>query len=542
MGWRYFYRDQAGDVVEFTDRVQHGWADNPATEGLVMNAEEGSVGSSTIRVEDPDGDWQIDGHRIVFVRDDDLEYDDYGGVVYIGYSAGQTIERDLMRTGAARIWTIVLTDINTVFDRRIMNGSDANRPAETDVERITWAEATNEGSLIDDTLYLSSDEPFDMDAVDYRGQSFRNIFDDCSQQSGKNWFLWRHDAEFSLWYAPRGTTDFVSDIKISNVEADARADPTGVFLPYLTTKLDRDPSRVFSGVYGAYANAHIYLQDDATAEQFARRDASASWPNVKTKRQATIRANRYLSDIDTQELIIRTAIIVPRLQTNDVVAGQRIQVKYTHFPGFEDYVWCRAVERTVRELGLDEVEIALKLVPDEPVDLDVGGIGAVFGILVRPKGYDAGQGASIPGLDKVWYDWVGDEPDTGGGFQPTVGLIEALSDPSGPLAPTWIYYGWKINGTGEVNLRWRCSTISITPDSVTFNILVNDVIVSSTTQSNGGSHGNDCDIVVTGLAVATNDVITTQLVFDPPDTPFSQAPRGIGTNNEYFCITGGSVL
>jgi hypothetical protein len=369
-----------------------------------------------------------------------------------------------------------------------------------------------------------------MDAVDYRGQGFRQVLDDCSLQSGKNWFLWRHDQEHSLWYGPRGTTDFSSSIKISNVLADI--DNATVFAPSITSKLTRDPSRVYSGIYRAYANSFLYTQNDDTAETFARRDTFESSPNVKTKLKALVRNERELSDISTEEDVISTAIIVPRAQANDVVAGQRMQVKYTHFDGYEAYVWMRVLNRTVREVGKDQIELSMELTPNVAYE-SPSGVGAIFAAIVRPKGYDY--------LDRLYYDWVGDFPDTGGGPMPTVGLVTPLYDAGGPLAPTWVYYGFQIDGDGTVDLDCRTSTIGITPTSVTYSVLKNGVSISDTTQMNTGN-GNDFHVVLTGVSVSNGDILTTAIHCDPPSTPFFQAPRGIGTNNEYFKITGGTVI
>ena len=52
-------------------------------------------------------------------------------VIYVGYTADRGISRGEYRSDTSRVWAINLVDINTVIDRRVMTGSDANRPAET---------------------------------------------------------------------------------------------------------------------------------------------------------------------------------------------------------------------------------------------------------------------------------------------------------------------------------------------------------------------------------------------------------------------------
>jgi hypothetical protein len=537
----YWYRDDDDNLVEFTDRVQEGWAENPGTDGLVMNAEEGGVGNCVLRVEDPDGDWDFPrGHRMVVVIESDATSDDYDGRVYLGFTWIRRFKRDLYKTGAARIIEMDLVDVNTIFERRIWVGSDANRPAETDVERVTWALTTAEGALIDDQTYFSTDGPYDMDAVEYRGQSFRQTFDDVSQQSGKNWYLWQGPGAsgVSLWYGPRGTTDFSSDIRISNVISDVEGDPTGTFYPSLDSDLARDPSRVYSGIYRSYANSYAYTQNAQTATDFARRDTTESTPNIKTLTKAIIRNERELSDISTEEDVISTAIIVPRAQVNAVLQGQRIQVKYTHFDGYESFVWMRVVTRTVRELGLDEIEIAMELSPDEPVNQPSHD---VYGTLQK------GRGFSGPEWDKIWFASPSDYAVAGCPTVPHQGLITPLQEDDpliNVMAPAWTWYGWQIDGTGTVDVTFYISTIGITPISVTFCICLNGDIVASLTQYNADTgYGNDGTVSIANLAVVPGDVITARIIADPfTGVPFFMAPRGTGSCGEALTITDGFLV
>lgn len=541
MAFKYWYRNNDGDVVEILNRVQLGGTEQQGTDGFVMNAEEGSVGTSHVVIDDPTGDFDINGLRLFYVTETECAGDAYGGIVYDGYTWTREYSREREFVGAARTIDSQLSDINSILERRILVGSDCDRPAETDVERITWLLSTSEAELIEDDTYFSTDGPVAMDACDYRGQSFRNVFDDCSQQSGKNWFLWRATAGRSIWYMPRGTTDFASDIKISNDPDEIDVDETGagtVFPPAATTRLTRDPSRVYSGVWMNYAKGHVYVQKNDTAEAFARRDVVSQVPNVKTKAKAKYRANRYLADISTEEDVITTAIVVLRAQANDIVEGQRVQVKFTHLApeGYGDWVWMRVLNRTVREQNPAFVELALELSPDEPLidQVNSPGDGTVFGILARAKAYG-------PPYQDVWFDWVGDFPDTGGATQPTVGLIEALHDDDGPFAPTWVYYGFKMLGSGTIDVKFYASTIGIgPPDSVTFCITKNGVVVASQEYENVG-YGNDGTVTVTALPVSTDDVIGARIVADPPAVPFFQSPRGTGDNAEALTITGGSL-
>ncbi len=158
----------------------------------------------------------------------------------------------------------------------------------------------------------------------------------------------------------------------------------------------------------------------------------------------------------------------------------------------------------------------------------------VFGTLQRAHGYGPPQN------DRVWFEAVGDYPTVGCGTFPTVGLIEAVSDPDSPF-PGWDFYGWRMLGDGTVDVRFYTSTIGITPTSVTFDIMLNGIVVESVFQLNFGN-GNDATVTATALPVSSGDVITCQVTSDPGGVPFFRTPRGVGDCAEALTITGGFLV
>ncbi len=201
---RFYYRNQEGDVVEFTTRVN---LDAEAIK-VTTNAEQGTVASCTITVDDPDGDFDIGGHRLFFIHEDEADF----LRVWVGYTFEREISRgDETPVGAGRTWVVTIQDLNTILHRRVMFGAENDRPAETDVERVEWLVTTNEFALLEDFTYLLTGSPVDMDAVDYNGQYGSQILDDCSQASGKNWFVYPiFDTEwmFGLWYGHTDGTEY----------------------------------------------------------------------------------------------------------------------------------------------------------------------------------------------------------------------------------------------------------------------------------------------------------------------------------------------
>lgn len=361
MGVRYYVRAASGLNVEITDRIRD------ETLRVTSSAEQGAVAASEIVIEDPLGDIIIGGHRVIRAMESAAPVNDQ--IIWMGYTAERRIKRGNMPTaGGARLWEVSLVDINTILSRRLMEGADANRPAETDVARVQWVEATNEGSLIDDTTYLSTANPVAMDAVDYRGQYLMSVLDDCSQASGKNYFLTPiqystspFGVRYGLWYDSPNSTAFSSAIRISNVLADV--DSSVTFAASTDSELVRDPSRVFSGIEVPYDGGRVFRERPDTESAFALggRDTPAPSVNVKTSAKAAARAVRFLDDMATEEDTITTHITVPSAQVNAIRAGHRVACKFNHLPGYEAFTWLRVLDRTVDQSSLDTFQVALTL-------------------------------------------------------------------------------------------------------------------------------------------------------------------------------------
>ena len=354
----YKARDPAGNITEISQYFRE------LTLDVTTNAEEGSNAQSTVQADDPDGTFDLVGHRIFSVQEDTAPAASSNSYIYVGYSAARRISRGpYHRTQAGRVWDIDLVDLNSVLPRRIMDGTDSNRPAETDVARITWLLGTTEAEKIDDSLYFNTSGGVAMDAADYRGQRFDGILDDCGQASGKNWFVWwrQETGQFSLWYDFASSTNYTSIIRLSNVLSDI--DNVWTFGIAEDTELQRSPDRVNSGVYLDYDGGHVYEQKIATATAFAQRDASVPAENVKTAAKATARAIRYLGDMDSEDDIITTSFIVPLAKVNFLMQGMRVQFRASHLPGYEAFSWFRALNRTVKQVSEEFYEIKMDLVP-----------------------------------------------------------------------------------------------------------------------------------------------------------------------------------
>lgn len=343
--------------------------------GVVTEAELGAVGISSARLDDPTATAGNAGDAIVGLKQLSItELDAPSGNRRIGefyiadrryYRGTQGASPSLM-TGPARVIDMSLSDINSFLHFRILrtgeaNGSNTtfNRPAETDVERVTALLAV---PFIADTLFnglVSSDGPVNMDAVDYTGQTPGDVLNDCAQQSGKNYFVFYDESgtytpspgDFALFYDSNSSTAYpaaVADTQVSNVLTDLSAGGGGpVWYPLQDATLVRDPSRVISGAFFNNGSNSVYVTNPTTSYTFGWRDAVGNSQDLTTVAQTTARGNRYLAENSTEDDRLTFKLKLPAAHVNDWKEGQWAQVRFTHLPGYEAFTNVRCLCRTV---------------------------------------------------------------------------------------------------------------------------------------------------------------------------------------------------
>jgi hypothetical protein len=225
-------------------------------------------------------------------------------------------------------------------------------------------------------------------------------------QSGKN--SWQQDITTApatyigtTFYDFAASTVLSSDLQISNYISDITAEvgtpsPAGAdqtWYASLDTDMERDPTRVYWKVRGQYDGGTVTRTRLATAVNFAARETTASWPLVKTATQANARADRYLLDISTEEDVITTTIWVHPDHVNDARAGRRIQCRFSHLPGYEDWTWMRILNRTVTWETPEVYRIQYTLSPGTLVTPG----GTCTTVVAGMDFYDSGQIGSIGG-------------------------------------------------------------------------------------------------------------------------------------------------
>jgi len=356
-GVKIIIRNNDGDLVQlanFIDRT--GWE-------VTQNAEEGSVGISTLYLDDLDQSvWDTLGYNDGGRRQIRLVDYDSNKIVHFGYTARRAIRRrfDVYGNDLGRAWSIEIWDPNSYLQRRILTHHGAKRPRETDVERIQWLITAHEWDIIDQ-FKISTGSTKTMSKADYRGQTVGDVVADCAQQARKNYWVDILDDgagdRLTFWYARDSVADYVSTLSISNDLADlsvsalSAGTATLVYPPSNETEYQMDPSRIFTGIYGTWEKGAVYRHSITGDTQFERWDTAMQWPNIHEKDRAIERAENMLERLADEDERIETHIIVPSTQAHLVRAGMRIPLKLTHIPRLTSYTDCRILSRGLAPIG-----------------------------------------------------------------------------------------------------------------------------------------------------------------------------------------------
>lgn len=495
---RIWYKNSAGTDIEITDHVPtEKWTAGDS-------AETGTVGSWTIPIDDPDLAYDITGHRQIWIVDSDSEvYDD---VLWWGFTGAQAVQRGGFPL--ERTWLVTVYDTNTYWNRRVMTQASCKRPKETDVHRIDWALATSEALWVGNTTFVYGGGPVSMDAVDYRGQYLGAILDDCAQHTGKNWYTWMEkiDGVYQnyVWYGKDTLGGRTSTLTLSNDKSII--DSSSVFAISADTKITRDPSRVYSGVYLPYDGGAVYRTRAATAAAFAKRDFIAPSISVKSKTAAIARATRYLNDMKSEHLTYTTTVDVPTAKHALLRPGQRVKFQADHLPEASTMRYARIIDRQITQKGAGErYSVMVNMVDGGPAPYT----GSAFAALL-----DAG--ISSPGPD---FHYTGDTPPVGWYSEPGVGPLD-IAQSGYPFfsisAPTY-----PITVRAEVLLPFS-TTIGAASATVQIGIYHSDgsydSVVSGTLTHAApvGVWSGSFHLDQSGVALEAGDVITVILIGDNP--------------------------
>lgn len=322
-------------------------------------------------VEDPAASLVTVGHRAVVIEESQCSQP--------RLFTGWTTQRDMGRgpddgliVADDRLHAVNCIDLNALFNFRIIYGSDGKRPEETIAQRLAWLLGSSYLSgLIADTGYVGTSWTSSMDEADYRGSYPSSVMDDLVGRTGDRLTY------FAFWDAAAGavglfwntieSASYVSTLAISNVLADVNE--TTVFPPSVDAVLQREPDQVWSEVIVEYGDGQrIFRRRASTEAGYIRRGTSISRPYTKRASTAQSQAEAWLDRHANELDRITCKIIVPPSAAGLITAGQRIQVRFSHLPGYTTWTSMRAilVSATPTDDSLGKYEITLELVAPRP--------------------------------------------------------------------------------------------------------------------------------------------------------------------------------
>ena len=382
------------------------------TSGFISRAENGALGVGGFPIDDPAGSLNLVGLKEVYINEtacSDVR-------MWTGFMQDRTITRGTgaspsLITGAERLWDCNLVDLNAVLTFRVFTQASANRPSESVDARMAWLLTTSQMSIVHDNGYIES-APVSLSATDYRQAYPADVLSDMAAASGLFYYIfWDHPSQSTtLAFQHPLLATRVSTLSISNVLSDLSST---CFAPLIDATLNRDPSRVYSGVDVVWATGATYVQNNATENAFFRRDVVYQNARIKTAAVAATVGNQFLNQISTEFDRLTVTIKVPASQVNFIDNGMRINVKFSHLPGYSSGKDVRVALRQVKqdEESSDFYNVYLELITPIVTDFQIGGNGGVPLPLPGPGGTTSGGGG-------------------GGGGTPPCGITDSFDRPN----------------------------------------------------------------------------------------------------------------
>lgn len=427
------------DVADWQDRIRLGDGFS-----FTESALSGTYAASRITVEDPEGDANIVGHHAFRCIETACSWRTLFRGYFAGRDVGRNAEKGLL-LGAAREWDCEVIDANAVLQFEVIRGTGAKRPAETDTQRLAWILGSSyKGPVLDDDTYVLGYD-IDLDKADYTGQTMADVLADCGQASGANYFATYDDGldGYVLHYYRPTRSFYSSGLRISNVLADV--DGATTFAPDIGAKLNRNPERVWSGVLMTYGEKDSWVFEESSTILAAighRRETNEQNPSVRRRSRATAKAERYLEEGETElDTITCTVHKIPPQSVNLLRAGHRIQVRFSHLPGYESFTWMRVTRRTVQQDGETQGFYAITLELSDPKQ-----VGARVRHPARPVEPEVEVGTTVS-LRRAAVEASVERDDGHGGIPDEIGYTNDV--PPGPqqileavtYSTTYIYGG-----------------------------------------------------------------------------------------------------
>ena len=207
-----------------------------------------------------------------------------------------------------------------------------------------------------------------------------------------------------------------------------------------------------------------------------------------------------------------------------------IPFKATHLPGLSAFVDCRVLMAAPTPIAAGErYRIALELAVPKSGDEGSPPGATVYCVLWYYHGSNTTS----------YFEGTGDEPPSGYPGRPTVGLVE-------PDGSTGDWTGFRINGTGTVDIVWQFTTCGVPAGGETlilWKIMKNGAtpVESSVIVPGGLYYWKYNHQMSATFSVEPGDVITCAIECLAPVIAFFRAPAGAGNLTHRLEITGGSL-
>lgn len=277
--------------------------------------------------------------------------------IWSGWLTANRISRGPYSSGVSRIWDIDIIDMNWAFNLMAFRASSAKRPAETDIVRVAFGRASQPMAftpLADNGRFNVTDNPVAFDEADYVARFPIELFASVAGTAGKNFYAYYdHDEEeLSIHYDLVGVGPS-STLSISNDIADTSST---CFYPFPDAELRQDGAWKVTGMLFNYKGAYAYGIRQATIDELSpsefspdefQRDEVYSTDRVGKASTAQALINRMLAERAIDRDTISVSIRVPASQVNLIEAGDIINAKFTHLPGYEDGVDLPVIRRNV---------------------------------------------------------------------------------------------------------------------------------------------------------------------------------------------------
>lgn len=343
---------------------------------FVESANRGEVGLGGYVMDDTAMSLDVPALKVITVLEDAAS----PTRLHTGHILDRAISRGDLPLG--RQWDVMVSDLNDLLDDNTIGGgvNAGNRPAESDYDRITWLLSTsamtnNVGDGVVSQTITAGQVPntntVNLDAVDHTSSKPRDVLDECSTASGKNFFLYNWGSGNKLYYdrakaTAAGTT---SALRISSVAADV--DNTTTFAPIGDPGLRKLPIDVYSNVRFVYSGGVQSVTSAGTVvADFRRRVAVVTDTQVTSATKAAAKGAQYLSEAATETTQIDgLRILVGAQYVNDIRAGMRLEIKLPHL-GYAAFTYARCTRREVRParggVGFSDVmyEVTLNVADD----------------------------------------------------------------------------------------------------------------------------------------------------------------------------------